>query len=83
MCIRDSLYMGQTVAGVSLGTAYAAGPKMVTGAGGAMVYTTSGSGEITQGPNAGTCTSIGGTSSCIPNWANIDTQSHGAWTEVR
>jgi type IV pilus assembly protein PilY1 len=80
---NNDLYMGQTVAGVSLGTAYAAGPKMVTGAGGAMVYTTSGSGEITQGPNAGTCTSIGGTSSCIPNWANIDTQSHGAWTEVR
>ncbi len=80
---NNDLYMGQTVAGVSLGTAYAAGPKMVTGAGGAMVYTTSGAGEVTQGANAGTCTSIGGTTSCIPNWANIDSQSHGAWTEVR
>ncbi len=79
----NDLYMGQTVAGVSLGAAYAAGPKMVTGAGGAMVYTTTGASEITQGANAGTCTTVGGTNSCIPNWANADSQSHGAWEEVR
>jgi len=79
----NDLYNGQTVAGVSLGAAYAAGPKMITGAGGAMVYTTSGAGEITSGAGAGTCTSVAGTNSCIPNWANADSQSRGAWEEIR
>jgi hypothetical protein len=79
----NDLYGGGTVAGVSLGAAYAAGPKMITGAGGAVVYTTSGAGEITSGVNAGTCTSVGGTNSCIPNWINVDQQSRGAWEEIR
>ncbi|MGH8144641.1 MAG: PilC/PilY family type IV pilus protein, partial [Steroidobacteraceae bacterium] len=78
------LYMGQTVSGVSEGAVYAAGPKMVTGAGGAVVYTTSGGAEITTGPDAGECTSIAGTTtSCIPKWQNLDSVSHGAWQEIR
>jgi type IV pilus assembly protein PilY1 len=77
------LFMGNTVAGVSLGTAYAAAPKLITGAGAAVAYTTTGAGEKTNGPNAGTCTAIPGTSSCIPSWTNTDSNAHGAWQEIR
>ena len=77
------LYMGNTVAGVSLGTAYAAAPKLITGAGSAVAYTTTGAGEQTTGPNAGTCTAIPGTTSCIPSWTNTDSNAHGAWQEIR
>jgi type IV pilus assembly protein PilY1 len=73
------LVAGQTVAGISLGTAYSAAPKLVTGVNGALAYTTSGAGEQ---PN-GTCTAIAGTSSCIPGWANSDSQARGAWQEIR
>ena len=73
------LVAGQTVAGVSLGTAYSAAPKLVTGVGGALAYTTSGAGEQSNG----TCTAIAGTSSCIPGWANSDSHARGAWQEVR
>jgi type IV pilus assembly protein PilY1 len=77
------LYMGNSVAGVSLGTAYAAAPKLLTGAGSAIAYTTTGAGEQTTGPNAGTCTAIPGTTSCIPSWTNNDSNAHGAWQEIR
>jgi type IV pilus assembly protein PilY1 len=77
------LYMGGTVSGVSLGTAYAAAPKLITGAGAAVAYTTTGAGEQTTGPNAGTCTAIPGTTSCIPSWTNTDSNAHGAWQEIR
>jgi type IV pilus assembly protein PilY1 len=76
-------YMGSTVAGVSLGTAYAASPKLITGAGGAVAYTTSGSSENTTGSTAGQCTGIPGTTSCIPSWTNTDSNAHGAWQEIR
>jgi type IV pilus assembly protein PilY1 len=77
------LYMGGTVAGVSLGTSYASAPKLITGAGGAVAYTTLGGGEKTTGASAGTCTQIPGTTSCIPGWNNQDFLSHGAWQEIR
>jgi type IV pilus assembly protein PilY1 len=76
-------YLGNTVAGVSLGTAYAAAPKLITGAGGAVAYTTTGSGENTSGATAGQCTAIPGTTSCIPAWTNSDSNAHGAWQEIR
>jgi type IV pilus assembly protein PilY1 len=77
------LYQGSTVAGVSLGTAYAAAPKLITGAGGAVAYTTTGAGEKTTGATAGQCTAIPGTTSCIPSWTNADSNAHGAWQEIR
>jgi type IV pilus assembly protein PilY1 len=77
------LHLGSTVAGVSLGTAYAAAPKLITGAGGAVAYTTTGAGETTTGANAGQCSAIPGTTSCIPSWSNTDNSAHGSWQEVR
>jgi type IV pilus assembly protein PilY1 len=77
------LYNGLSVAGVSLGTAYSAAPKLITGVNGAMAYTTSGQGEITSGVNAGTCTAVSTTNSCIPGWANADLKGRGSWVEVR
>ncbi|HWW21686.1 MAG TPA: hypothetical protein VNZ06_12845, partial [Steroidobacteraceae bacterium] len=73
------LVNGNVVSGLSLGTSYAAAPKLVTEVGGAIAYTTNGSGENSNG----TCTSIPGTTSCIPGWTNKDSTSHGAWQEVR
>jgi type IV pilus assembly protein PilY1 len=75
----NDLYQGGVISGVSLGTSYSAGPKMVTGVGGARAYTTSGAGETA----AGTCTGIPGTTSCIPAWSNADSHARGAWQEVR
>jgi hypothetical protein len=73
------LYNGATVAGLALGTAYSAAPKLITGVNGAMAYVTSGQGEIVTGPLAGTCN--GG--SCIPGLANADLKGRGSWVEVR
>lgn len=73
------LYNGGTVAGLALGTAYSAAPKLITGVNGAMAYVTSGQGEIVTGALAGTCN--GG--SCIPGIANADLKGRGSWLEVR
>jgi type IV pilus assembly protein PilY1 len=72
------LFNGNVVSGVSLGTTFSAGIKMMTGANGAVGYTSNGAAE-----NNGTCTTIPSTTSCIPNWPNKDTRAHGAWQEIR
>lgn len=68
------LYMGQTVAGMSLGNSYAAAPKMVTMGDQAVVYTTTGAAQV-----GGLCNG----QSCDPNTLNADQLARGAWQELK
>lgn len=68
------LYMGQTVAGMSLGNSYAAAPKMVTMGDQAVVYTTTGAAQV-----GGLCNG----QTCDPNTLNADQLARGAWQELK
>jgi hypothetical protein len=68
------LYMGGTVAGMSLGNSYAAAPKMVTMGDQAVVYTTTGAAQV-----GGLCNGT----TCDPNTLNADQLARGAWQEIK
>lgn len=71
---NHDLYMGQTVAGSSLGNSYAAAPKMVSMGPQAVVYTTTGAAELNGLCNGG---------SCDPNTLNAEGLARGSWQEIR
>jgi type IV pilus assembly protein PilY1 len=68
------LYMGQTVAGMSLGNSYAAAPKMVTMGDQAVVYTTTGAAQV-----GGLCNG----QTCDPGTLNANQLERGAWQELK